>query len=260
MGNPLLYYDNNGMGTLCLLEIMLKHNVKKIVFSSSCTVYGQASLPPYQETNPLSPACPYGWTKLIIEEIFGDISRVDDGWSVVLLRYFNPIGAHESGLLGEDPNGTPNSLVPLLAKVALGLLPELNVFGNDYNPVDGTPVRDYVHVMDIAEGHVSALRYCLGHLGVETVNLGTGEGYSVLQVVRAFEKASGLKVPCRVVARRPGDVPVSFADPSRANSLLGWKAKLDIDRMCADVWRFSVQNPSGLRDGQAHCPGEKSSE
>jgi UDP-glucose 4-epimerase len=143
----------------------------------------------------------------------------------------------------------------LLAKVALGLLPELNVFGNDYNTVDGTPVRDYVHVMDIAEGHVNALRYCSEHLGVETVNLGTGEGYSVLQVICAFEKASGLKVPYRVVAKRPGDVPISFANPSRANSLLGWKAKLDIDRMCADVWRFSMQNPSGLRAGQAHCPG-----
>jgi UDP-glucose 4-epimerase len=248
---PLLYYHNNLTGTIHLLQLMAKYDVKKIVFSSSATVYGLNAKPPCKETDPTGATNPYGRTKLFIEQILTDVWKSDNLWSVVLLRYFNPIGAHESGLIGEDPNGIPNNLVPFIAQVAIGKLPQLEIFGNDYDTIDGTGVRDYIHVLDLAQGHLCALDYCMEHTGVETVNLGTGNGYSVLQVVEAFEKASGKTIKKEVVGRREGDIAVCFADASKALSLFGWKAKLDIDRMCADTWRFRVQNPDGLPDSES---------
>jgi UDP-glucose 4-epimerase len=243
---PIAYYHNNLTGTFILVDLMTKYGVKKIVFSSSATVYGLNATPPCKETDPLAATNPYGSTKLFIEQILTDVYKSDNGWSVVLLRYFNPIGAHESGLIGEDPNGIPNNLVPYVAQVAIGRLKELSVFGNDYNTVDGTGVRDYIHVVDLAQGHLCAVDYCLGHTGVEAVNLGTGNGYSVLQVVEAFEKASERKIPYKIVGRREGDIDVCFADASKAKALFGWEAKLNIDRMCLDTWRFNEKNPRGL--------------
>lgn len=242
---PLRYYHNNLTGALTLCEVMQKYGVKDIVFSSSATVYGDPQTMPIQENFPLWATNPYGRTKLMIEEILQDLHRSDPGWNVALLRYFNPVGAHPSGLIGEDPNGIPNNLVPYIAQVAVGRLPYLRVFGGDYPTPDGTGVRDYIHVVDLALGHLRALDRLKEKPGVVIYNLGTGRGYSVLEVLRAFEKASGKELPYKIVARRPGDAAVSFADPSKAQNELGWKAERDIDQMCADTWRWQSQNPDG---------------
>lgn len=245
---PLLYYRNNVEGAICLCEAMAAHNVKRLVFSSSATVYGIPDTVPIREDAPLRAINPYGRTKLMIEDMLRDLHASDPEWSVFLLRYFNPIGAHESGLIGEDPKGIPNNLLPYVCKVAVGSLPHLNVYGNDYDTPDGTGVRDYIHVVDLAEGHVSALKRVLGGAGINCVNLGTGKGYSVLDVVRAFEKASGRRIPLVFAPRRPGDAAVCYADPSRAKALLGWQAKRDLDAMCADAWRWQSGNPEGYAE------------
>lgn len=236
---PLRYYHNNITGTITLCEVMAEFGCKKIVFSSSATVYGPVNPVPYVEDMPTSATNPYGSTKLMIEMILRDLYISDNEWSVSLLRYFNPIGAHDSGLLGEDPNGIPNNLLPYVARVATGRLPYLSVFGNDYDTPDGTGVRDYLHVVDLAVGHLDAYNYVMGHTGVEAVNLGTGNGYSVLEIVSAFEKASGVKVPYQLAPRRAGDIATSYADPAKAKKLLGWKATRGIDEMCADSWNFA---------------------
>lgn len=235
---PLRYYDNNVHGSLVLFEAMTDAGVKSLVFSSSATVYGDPSAVPIREDFPLSATNPYGRSKLIVEEILCDIARADTSWRVALLRYFNPVGAHESGLIGEDPNGIPNNLMPYIAKVAVGALPELSVFGSNYPTHDGTGVRDYIHVVDLARGHLAALEALTVSAGVLTVNLGTGQGYSVLDVVRAFEEASGRKVPYRIVGRRPGDIASCYADPTRAKTLLGWQAQYGIREMCRDSWHW----------------------
>ena len=235
---PIRYYDNNINGSLVLFETMAEAGVKTLVFSSSATVYGDPHAVPIREDFPLSATNPYGRSKLIIEDILGDIAYADASWRIALLRYFNPVGAHESGLIGEDPNGIPNNLMPYISKVAVGALAELSVFGGDYPTHDGTGVRDYIHVVDLARGHLAALKALSVSVGVLTVNLGTGQGYSVLDVVRAFEAASGKKVPYRIVGRRPGDIAACYADPSLAKSLLGWQAKYGIDDMCRDAWRW----------------------
>lgn len=242
VAKPLEYYSNNITGTLVLCCVMAAAGCKKIVFSSSATVYGTNQNVPFREDYPLSTTNPYGTTKLMIEWILTDLFHADPEWSVALLRYFNPIGAHPSGLIGEDPNGIPNNLLPYIAKVALGKLEQLNVFGDDYNTPDGTGVRDYIHVMDLAEGHIKALEYILSRTGVEPINLGRGKGYSVLEVVRAFEKASGKKVPYRIAPRRAGDIATSYADAAKAKELLHWQAVRNIDQMCADAWNFAQQN------------------
>ena len=243
---PLLYYDNNIAGSIALFEVMAEAGVKSVVFSSSATVYGDPATVPITEDFPLSATNPYGWSKLFIETMLRDIARADEGWSIALLRYFNPVGAHESGLIGEDPRGIPNNLMPYVAQVAVGRRPHLNVFGGDYPTPDGTGVRDYIHVVDLARGHVAALNR-LHHKagGVHTWNLGTGRGVSVLDMVRAFEAASGKKVPYEIVARRPGDVAQCWADPARAAHDLGWRAIHDLPRMCADAWRWQSNNPDG---------------
>lgn len=244
---PLRYYHNNITGTLLLCEAMAQADCKKIVFSSSATVYGMSTDVPFRETHPLLPATnPYGATKAMIETILRDLYISDQAWSVSLLRYFNPIGAHKSGLLGEDPNGIPNNLLPYIGQVAAGRLPYLNVYGDDYDTVDGTGVRDYLHVVDLAVGHLNALDYVLGHTGVEAVNLGTGNGYSVLQVLHAYEKASGKAIPYQVSPRRAGDIATCYADASKAKSLFGWQATRSIDEMCRDGWNFIQQNPNGM--------------
>lgn len=235
---PLLYYNNNLTGTLNLLQSMARHGVKRIVFSSSACVYTKCAHPPCKETDELGTTNPYGSTKLFIEGILADTCRADSEWSAVILRYFNPIGAHPSGLIGEHPNGIPNNLIPYVAQVAVGQLPYLRVFGDDYDTADGTGVRDYIHVVDLAKGHLRALDFCMEHTGAEAVNLGTGRGYSVLDVVRAFERASGVRIEYRVVPRRPGDVAVYYADCAKAEQLLGWRAELGLDQMCEDTWRF----------------------
>jgi len=235
---PLRYYDNNVHGSLVLFEAMAEAGVKTLVFSSSATVYGDPHSVPIREDFPLSATNPYGRSKLMIEEILGDIVRADPEWHVGLLRYFNPVGAHESGLIGEDPHGIPNNLMPYIAKVAIGNLAELSVFGSDYPTHDGTGVRDYIHVVDLARGHLAALKVLQVAPGVLTVNLGTGQGYSVLDVVRAFEAASGRTVPYRIVGRRAGDIAACYADPSLARTLLGWQAQFGIDEMCRDAWRW----------------------
>jgi UDP-glucose 4-epimerase len=238
MAQPLRYYDNNIRGSLVLFEAMADAGVKTLVFSSSATVYGDPHSVPIQEDFPLSATNPYGRSKLIIEDILRDIAHADASWRIALLRYFNPVGAHESGLIGEDPHGVPNNLMPYIAKVAVGNLAELSVFGSDYPTHDGTGVRDYIHVVDLARGHIAALKALKDEEGVLTANLGTGQGYSVLDVVRAFEAASGQKVPYRIVGRRPGDIAACYADPSLAKSLLGWQAQYGIDEMCRDAWRW----------------------
>ena len=238
VAEPLRYYDNNIQGSLVLFETMADVGVKKLVFSSSATVYGDPHAVPIREDFPLSATNPYGRSKLIIEEILGDIAHADASWRIALLRYFNPVGAHESGLIGEDPHGIPNNLMPFIAKVADGNLPELSVFGSDYPTHDGTGVRDYIHVVDLARGHLAALQVLQVTQGVLTANLGTGQGYSVLDMVRAFELASGRKVPYRIVGRRPGDIAACYADPSLAKTLLGWQAQYGIDEMCRDAWRW----------------------
>lgn len=238
VAQPLRYYDNNIQGSLVLFETMAEAGVKTLVFSSSATVYGDPHAVPIREDFPLSATNPYGRSKLMIEEILGDVARSDAAWRIALLRYFNPVGAHESGLIGEDPNGIPNNLMPYIAKVAVGTLAELSIFGSDYPTHDGTGVRDYIHVVDLARGHLAALQVLTKAEGVLTVNLGTGQGYSVLDVVRAFEVASGRGVPYRIVGRRPGDIAACYADPSLAKALLGWQAKYGIDEMCRDAWRW----------------------
>jgi UDP-glucose 4-epimerase len=244
---PLHYYHNNINGTLILCGVMKKNGVKNLVFSSSATVYGMPERVPITEDFPLSAVNPYGRTKLMIEEILRDLYVADPSWSFALLRYFNPIGAHESGSIGEDPNGIPNNLMPFITQVAIGKLRELKVFGNDYETVDGTGVRDYIHVVDLALGHLTALEKVMTSNGAEAYNLGTGTGYSVLEIVSAFEKASGMKVPYQIGNRRPGDVGVCYADPSKAKAILGWAAKRGIEDMCRDSWRWQEKNPNGYQ-------------
>ncbi len=236
---PLEYYDNNLGGFFVLAEEMRDHGVKKIVFSSSATVYGMNNPVPFREEMPTSATNPYGYTKVMIEQMLRDLAVADPDWSIVLLRYFNPIGAHESGLIGEDPNGIPNNLLPYVAQVAAGLRPHLNVFGNDYDTPDGTGVRDYIHVVDLALGHLAALNYADSHQGAEAVNLGTGHGTSVLEIVKAFEKASGRPVPYKICPRRAGDIATCYADTKKAADLLGWRATRNIDDMCRDGWNFA---------------------
>ena len=246
VAEPLKYYANNVGGLIALAEAMQAHGCKTIVFSSSATVYGQPERLPITEDSPRAATNPYGATKLMSEGILSDIERADPAWHVALLRYFNPVGAHESGTIGEDPRGTPNNLMPYIAQVAVGKRPKLQVFGNDYDTPDGTGVRDYLHVVDLAEGHVAALRHVLGGARSLTINLGTGRGSSVLELVHAFERASGRRVPYEIVARRPGDVAACYADPTLAERTIGWKATRDLDQMCADTWRWQVANPNGF--------------
>jgi UDP-glucose 4-epimerase len=245
---PLRYYRNNITGTLTLLETMAAHGVRDIVFSSSATVYGDPASVPITEDFPLQPTNPYGWTKLFIEQMLRDQHAADPAWNAILLRYFNPVGAHPGGELGESPRGVPNNLMPYLAQVAVGRRPNLQVYGDDYDTPDGTGVRDYIHVMDLAKGHVAALRRLMQKAGVEAFNLGTGRGYSVLEMIRAFEKTSGVEIPYNVVERRSGDVAASYADPGRANRDLNWVAKRGLDEMCADLWRWQSRYPEGLVD------------
>lgn len=242
---PLRYYHNNLTGTFHLLEAMAAAGCKKLVFSSSATVYGLAETVPLKETTSLGATNPYGRTKLMLEQILQDVAASDPSWSVVLLRYFNPVGAHESGRIGEDPNGIPNNLMPFITQVAVGKRAELAVFGNDYNTPDGTGVRDYIHVVDLARGHLKALEWVFSRQGAEAYNLGTGVGYSVLDMVKAFEKATGKTIPYRVTERRPGDIGTSYGDPGKARRELGWKAEFGLDRMCADSWRWQSKNPDG---------------
>ncbi|MGD6778572.1 UDP-glucose 4-epimerase GalE [Sutcliffiella horikoshii] len=244
---PLFYYHNNITGTLYLCEVMHEHGVKNIVFSSSATVYGLPESVPISESFPLSATNPYGQTKLMIEQIMRDLHVADPDWSISLLRYFNPIGAHESGRIGEDPNGIPNNLMPFITQVAIGKLPQLQVFGNDYDTVDGTGVRDYIHVVDLAKGHLKALEKVLTDKGVNAYNLGTGTGYSVLEMVKAFEKASQRNVPYKIVARRPGDIGECFADPTKAKEELDWQAEKGLDEMCQDSWKWQKNNPNGYK-------------
>ncbi|WP_027725593.1 UDP-glucose 4-epimerase GalE [Tuberibacillus calidus] len=245
VSQPLRYYHNNITGTLILCEVMQKFGVKKMVFSSSATVYGMSNQVPFTEDMPLSATNPYGWTKVMIEQILRDVYAADNEWAISMLRYFNPVGAHPSGKIGEDPNGIPNNLMPFITQVAVGKLKELRVFGNDYPTKDGTGVRDYIHVVDLAKGHIKALEKILKGQGVSAYNLGTGTGYSVLDMVNAFEKATGQAVPYKIVDRRPGDIAASFADPSRAEKELNWKAEKTLEDMCRDAWRWQSQNPNG---------------
>ena len=243
--HSLCYHDNNVTGSITLFKVMAEFGCKRLVFSSSATVYGDPASLPIREDFPLSAANPYGSSKLMIENILRDLYRSDCGWVIYILRYFNPIGAHESGLIGEDPNGIPNNLMPFLSQVAVGRREKLCVFGNDYNTPDGTGIRDYIHVVDLAKGHLSALKKLKGSPGLVVVNLGTGRGYSVLQMVKAFEKASGRVIAYEVVARRLGDVAQCYADPSYAKEVLGWQAEFGIDKMCDDSWRWQNRNPKG---------------
>jgi UDP-glucose 4-epimerase len=242
---PLAYYRNNIAGTLVLLERMQAHGVKTIVFSSSATVYGEPAAVPIPERAAVGPTNPYGRSKLMIEQILGDLHRADRDFHIAVLRYFNPVGAHPSGRIGEDPNDVPNNLMPFISQVAVGRRTALSVFGGDYPTPDGTGVRDYIHVMDLAEGHGRALRRLREKPGIVTYNLGTGRGYSVLEMVAAFEKASGKPIPYQITARREGDIAVCYADPSLAERELGWRAVRGIEEMCADAWRWQSQNPEG---------------
>ena len=243
---PIMYYDNNLESTISLLEVMDEFGCKKIVFSSSATVYGVAKEMPLKEGMPTGAINPYGRTKLFIEEILNDLYVSDNSWSIALLRYFNPIGAHKSGTIGEDPKGIPNNLMPYISQVAVGKLEKLHVFGNDYNTVDGTGVRDYIHVVDLAKGHVKAVDYVLKHTGCEAINLGTGKGTSVLQLRDAFVKASGVDVPFVIDPRRPGDPDEVYAEATKAKELLGWTAELSVEEMCEDTWRWQSNNPKGF--------------
>lgn len=245
---PIMYYDNNLKNTIALLEVMDEFGVKKIVFSSSATVYGVATEMPLVEGMPLGAINPYGRTKYFIEEILRDLYVADKEWSIALLRYFNPIGAHKSGLIGEDPKGIPNNLMPYIAQVAVGKLEKLHVFGNDYNTVDGTGVRDYIHVVDLADGHVKAIDWALANTGCEAFNLGTGNGVSVLQLRDAFVKASGIDVPYVIDPRRPGDPDEVYANAEKAKAVLGWEAKRGIEEMCEDTWRWQSGNPKGYEE------------
>lgn len=245
VAQPLMYFENNVSGTITLLQALREANVKRIVFSSSATVYGDPESVPIKETARLSVTNPYGRSKLMIEEVINDLVRSDHEWRAGILRYFNPVGAHESGLIGEDPTGIPNNLMPFVAQVAIGRREKLSVFGNDYPTPDGTGMRDYIHVVDLARGHVAALHRLFAHDGSFTVNLGTGQGYSVLDALHAFEKASGRAIPYEIVSRRPGDIASCYADPMTAQELLGWRAKKGIAEMCADLWRWQEMNPTG---------------
>ena len=244
---PLQYFRNNLSGTITLLEVMQEFDVKKLVFSSSATVYGDPATVPITEDFPLSATNPYGRSKLMIEEMLRDLYRSDATWNIAILRYFNPIGAHESGEIGEDPNGIPNNLVPYVAKVAAGVLEKINVFGNDYDTPDGTGIRDYIHVVDLAIGHIKAIEKLKEKPGLVTYNLGTGRGYSVFEVIRNYEKACGKTLPYVITDRRPGDIAVSYADPSKAYRALGWKAERGIEKMCEDSYRWQSKYPNGYR-------------
>lgn len=241
---PLKYYENNISGTVGLLKVMAKRGVKKIIFSSSATVYGDPERLPLDETCRLSTTNPYGSTKLMMEMIMQDLYKADNEWNIILLRYFNPVGAHASGLIGEDPKGIPNNLMPFVAQVASGKLACINVFGNDYDTPDGTGVRDYIHVVDLALGHIAAIEKC-NDSGVHIYNLGTGNGYSVLDMIKAFEKACGKKLPYKICERRPGDIAACYACPDKAKKELDWEAKFGIEEMCADQWRWQSGNPMG---------------
>ena len=245
---PLKYYNNNLGGTFTLLKALADHNCKNIVFSSSATVYGDPASVPIREDFP-TPGCTnaYGWTKLMMEQVFKDVQKADPEWNVILLRYFNPIGAHKSGKIGEDPAGIPNNLLPYVAQVAIGRRPELNVFGNDYPTHDGTGVRDYIHVCDLASGHVAAIEYMANHRGENVFNLGTGTGYSVLDMVKAFERVTGQHIPYEIVARRPGDLATVYSSPDKSADLLGWKAKYNLDDMSRDTWNWQSKNPMGYK-------------
>ena len=243
---PLMYYRNNLDSTLTLLEVMEEFSVGPFIFSSSATVYGESDDVPFRETHPAGNCTnPYGWTKYMIEQIARDAAKANPALSVVLLRYFNPVGAHESGLIGENPTGIPNNLMPYITQVAVGKRHHLSIFGNDYPTPDGTGVRDYIHVVDLAKGHVAALEYALKHTGTEVINLGTGKGVSVLELVHAFETATGVKIPYEITPRRPGDIAQCWADPAKAKELLGWQAEKTVEDMCADAWRWQSQNPEG---------------
>ncbi|MBO6586522.1 MAG: UDP-glucose 4-epimerase GalE [Gracilimonas sp.] len=244
---PLMYYDNNITSTLYLCELMNKHGVKNIVFSSSATVYGDPHEVPITEDFPLSATNPYGRTKLFIEYILKDLHLADESWNIALLRYFNPVGAHKSGLIGEDPNDIPNNLMPFVSQVAVGKLEQLSVFGDDYPTPDGTGVRDYIHVVDLAIGHLKALEKLTSDPGLVIYNLGTGKGTSVLEMVKAFEKASGKEVPYKITPRRPGDIAACYADPSKAEDELGWTAERGIEEMCRDAWKWQSENPNGYK-------------
>lgn len=248
---PLEYYRNNISGTLVLCDVMRQHNVKNIIFSSSATVYGDPAFVPITEECPKgTPTNPYGWTKSMLEQMLLDLHTADDTWNVILLRYFNPIGAHKSGLIGEDPKGIPNNLLPYVAQVAIGRLEKVGVFGNDYDTPDGTGVRDYIHVVDLAAGHVKAIDKIKENPGVKIYNLGTGKGYSVLDVIHAFSKACGKEIPYEIKPRRAGDIATCYADASLAKKELHWEAQYDIDRMCADSWNWQTKNPEGYGDNE----------
>ena len=249
VSKPWLYYNNNITGTLVLVDVMKQYGCKNIIFSSSATVYGNPAFIPVTEECPKGLCTnPYGWTKSMLEQILTDIQKADSEWNVVLLRYFNPIGAHKSGMIGENPNGIPNNLMPYITQVAVGKRPELGVFGDDYNTHDGTGVRDYIHVVDLAKGHVCALRKIAENCGLKTYNLGTGIGYSVLDIVRNFEEATGVKIPYSIKPRRPGDIDINYSNADLAASELGWKAENGIKEMCADSWRWQKMNPNGYED------------
>ena len=246
---PWEYYENNIAGTLTLIDVMRKHEVKNIIFSSSATVYGDPAIIPITEECPKGQCTnPYGWTKSMLEQILTDIQKADPTWNVILLRYFNPIGAHKSGMIGENPNGIPNNLMPYVTQVAVGKLKELGVFGNDYDTPDGTGVRDYIHVVDLAKGHVKALKKIEENAGLKIYNLGTGVGYSVLDIVKNFEEATGVKIPYVIKDRRPGDIAICYSDATKAKEELGWTAEYGIRDMCADSWNWQSHNPNGYED------------
>ena len=249
VAKPWEYYENNINGTLVLIDVLRKHNCKNFIFSSSATVYGDPAIIPITEQCPKGHCTnPYGQTKSMLEEILMDIQKADPEWNIVLLRYFNPIGAHPSGRIGEDPKGIPNNLMPYITQVAVGKRPELGVFGNDYDTHDGTGVRDYIHVCDLANGHVKALESIQKKCGLEIFNLGTGQGYSVLDLVKAFEKATGVKIPYSIKPRRAGDIATCYSNPEKAEKILGWKAKYGIEDMCRDAWNWQSNNPEGYGD------------
>ena len=249
VAKPWEYYENNIAGTLTLVDVMRKHNVKNIIFSSSATVYGDPAQIPITEECPKGQCTnPYGWTKSMLEQVLTDIQKADPEWNVMLLRYFNPIGAHKSGTIGENPNGIPNNLMPYITQVAIGKLPELNVFGDDYPTPDGTGVRDYIHVLDLASGHLAAVKYNLSHKGAEIFNLGTGHGYSVLDLVKTFEAENKVAIPYRIQGRRAGDIATCYASPEKAKEVLGWEAKKTLKEMVRDSWRWQTTNPNGYED------------
>lgn len=255
VNNPILYYSNNVQGSISLLQAMQKANVKTLVFSSSATVYGEPQYLPYDEDHPTKPMNPYGWTKLQVEEILRDLASSDPQWSIVCLRYFNPVGAHSSGLIGEDPKGTPNNLMPYVSKVALSQLPFLKIFGNDYETKDGTGERDYIHVLDLAEGHMVALQYLQNHNGWYPINLGTGSPTSVLELVGAFERVTNKRIKCVFVGRRPGDLPIYYANPGLAKSLLNWVANRSLDEIVGSTWKWqlNISQPRRVQINPEEC-------